>query len=118
MKKSPGSGWKPRTCAIGVAGSSAPTATTSSAASMSGMLGWLWKNGTRRVRIAKTTSVWVASDSTNQPVRNWSPRTMSPRRSSMMSPGTSVVTSTAACLPSRRTVASWRMPVCRASAAF
>ena len=33
--------------------------------------GLLRKNGTRRVRIAKMISVWVASDSTNQPVRNW-----------------------------------------------
>jgi len=32
--------------------------------------GLLRRNGTLRVRIAKTISVWVASDSTNQPVRN------------------------------------------------
>ena len=35
-----------------------------------GMLGRLRKNGTRRVRITNTTRVWVASDSTNQPLRN------------------------------------------------
>ena len=35
-----------------------------------GRLGRLRKNGTRRVRIRNTTRVWVASDSTNQPLRN------------------------------------------------
>lgn len=33
-------------------------------------LGRLRKKGTRRVRMTKTTRVWVASDSTNHPVRN------------------------------------------------
>ena len=35
-----------------------------------GRLGRLRKNGTRRVRIRNTTRVWVARDSTNQPLRN------------------------------------------------
>ena len=39
-------------------------------ATASGVLGRLRKNGTRRVRIAKMTRLWVASDSTNQPDRN------------------------------------------------
>src|SRR5450759_288574 len=69
-KKPHGNGWKPRACASGVAGSSAPTVTTLSAARVSGRLGWLRKNGVRRVRIAKITKVWVARDSTNQPERN------------------------------------------------
>ncbi len=34
------------------------------------MLGRLFQNGCRRVRMTKITSVCVASDSTNQPVRN------------------------------------------------
>jgi hypothetical protein len=34
------------------------------------MLGRLRRNGTRRVRIAKMTNVWVTKDSTNQPERN------------------------------------------------
>src|SRR5664279_3395634 len=55
---------------MGVAGRTAPTATTLNAARVSGRLGWLRKNGTRRVRMAKMTSVWVARDSTNQPERN------------------------------------------------
>jgi hypothetical protein len=40
------------------------------AAAMRGRLGRLRQNGLRRVRIAKNTSTWVASDSTNQPVWN------------------------------------------------
>ena len=48
------------------------------------MLGRLRKNGIRRVRMAKMTSVWVASDSTNQPERNragpaWKPHSMTPK---------------------------------------
>ena len=35
-----------------------------------GRLGRLRKNGTRRVRMTYTTRVWVARDSTNQPLRN------------------------------------------------
>ena len=47
-------------------------------ATVSGVLGRLWKNGTRRVRMAKMTRLWVASDSTNQPERNsvaWASKT-------------------------------------------
>ena len=58
-------------------------ATTPSAAMTSGALGWLRKNGIRRVRIAKITRVWVASDSMNQPERNsaapaWKTHNMTP----------------------------------------
>jgi hypothetical protein len=70
-KNPPGNGWKPRKWASGVAGSRVPTVTTPRAARVSGRLGWLRKNGMRRVRIAKITRVWVARDSTNQPERNW-----------------------------------------------
>ena len=34
------------------------------------LLGLLRKKGTRRVRMAKMINVWVATDSTNHPVRN------------------------------------------------
>src|ERR1039458_9079892 len=64
-----GGGGREKTRA-GVAGSSVPTAATPTAARTSGRLGWLRKNGMRRVRIAKITRVWVARDSTNQPERN------------------------------------------------
>ena len=68
----------------GLAGSAAPTVTTASAASSSGTLGRLRKNGMRRVRMAKITRVWVARDSTNQPDRNsagpaWNPHSMTPK---------------------------------------
>ena len=43
---------------------------TPSTANRSGRLGRLFQNGTRWVRITKTTRVWVASDSTNHPERN------------------------------------------------
>jgi hypothetical protein len=56
--------------AEGENGSAAPTRRTASVATSSAALGRLRRNGTRRVRIAKMTSDWVASDSTNQPVRN------------------------------------------------
>ena len=67
----------------GVAGSTAPAVTTASAASSSGTLGRLRKNGMRRVLMAKITRVWVARDSTNQPVLNsagpaWNPHSMTP----------------------------------------
>src|SRR3974377_1299640 len=57
--------------------------TTAKAASSSGTLGGVWKNGIRRVRITKITRVWVASDSTNQPVWNrtgpaWNTHSMMP----------------------------------------
>ena len=47
-----------------------PIAITDSVVTVSKPPGLLRKNGTLRVRIAKMISVWVASDSTNQPVRN------------------------------------------------
>ena len=46
-----------------------PTAAQASVVPSSGRLGRLWKKGMRRVRMRKITSVWVASDSTNQPER-------------------------------------------------
>lgn len=60
-----------------------PTRTTLSAAATSGKLGWLRKNGIRRVLIAKMTRVCVARDSTNQPERNsaalaWKTHSMTP----------------------------------------
>ena len=69
-KNAAGSGAKPSGCASGVAGSTAPTRTIPEAASARGRLGRLRKNGMRLVRMAKITSVCVARDSTNQPVRN------------------------------------------------
>ena len=45
-------------------------ATAVSVEASSAVLGRLWKNGTRRVRIAKMTRVCVARDSTNQPEWN------------------------------------------------
>ncbi len=63
---------------IGEMVSTKPIVTTPNAATVTSRLGRLRKNGMRRVRIAKMTSVWVARDSTNQPVRN----THRPRRGS------------------------------------
>jgi hypothetical protein len=51
-------------------GRATPIAAQASVVASSGRLGRLRKNGTRRVRITKITSVWVASDSTNHPDRN------------------------------------------------
>jgi len=45
----------------GVAGSTAPAVTTASAASSSGTLGRLRKNGMRRVLMAKITRVWASA---------------------------------------------------------
>ena len=56
--------------ASGVNGRTAPIAAQVIGSTIIARLGRLRKNGTRRVRMTKTTSVWVASDSTNQPVRN------------------------------------------------
>ncbi len=61
---------KPRTSASGVNGRMAPIVAHVMGVMIIGMLGRLRKKGTRRVRIRNTTRVWVASDSTNQPVRN------------------------------------------------
>src|ERR1035438_4963953 len=68
-KKSGGRGVKPKKCVNGVNGKSAPASTTAIVVNVSAVLARLRKNGTRRVRIRKTTSDCVASDSTNQPVR-------------------------------------------------
>ncbi len=65
-----GSVVKPSWWASGDTVSATPTATTVTAASVNTRPGLLRKNGTRRVRIAKMISVWVARDSTNHPVRN------------------------------------------------
>ena len=65
-----GSGLNPSTCASGVNGRIAPSVAMAVGVISIARLGRLWKNGTRRVRMRKTTRVWVASDSTNQPVRN------------------------------------------------
>ena len=47
-----------------------PITITEKVVAVSKPSGLLRRNGTLRVRIAKTISVWMASDSTNQPVRN------------------------------------------------
>ncbi len=60
----------PSTCASGVNGRIAPSVAIAVGVISIARLGRLRKNGTRRVRMRNTTSVWVASDSTNQPVRN------------------------------------------------
>ena len=62
-----GSAVNPSTPATGENGSTTPTAAQASVVASSGRLGRLWKNGIRRVRMMKITSVCVASDSTNQP---------------------------------------------------
>jgi hypothetical protein len=61
---------RPRSCANGETVNNTPTATTARVAAVSTTPGLLRMNGKRRVRIAKMISVWVASDSTNHPVRN------------------------------------------------
>jgi hypothetical protein len=65
-----GGGVKPRVAASGEIVSATPIATTVRLVTVSKTLGRLRKHGTLRVRMAKMISVWVASDSTNQPVRN------------------------------------------------
>jgi hypothetical protein len=47
----------------------APTTAQAIGSAIIARLGRLRRNGTRRVRMTKTTRVWVASDSTTQPVR-------------------------------------------------
>ena len=69
-KKPPGSGVKPRMRRQRRDRQDAPTGDGAERGESSGRLGWLRKNGIRRVRIAKMTRVWVARDSTNQPERN------------------------------------------------
>jgi hypothetical protein len=65
----------------GMYGIATPMAAHASVARRRGRLGRLLKNGTRRVRITKMTSVCVTSDSTNQPERKrtgpaWKTRSM------------------------------------------
>src|SRR6266545_7856755 len=69
-RKPAGNAVKPRTSARGEKGSRTPIATQVNVATARGVLGVLWKNGTRRVRMAKMIRLWIASDSTNQPDRN------------------------------------------------
>ena len=57
-------------CSAGSAGWPRRPATTAITETSRGREGRLRRNGTRRVRMTNTMSVWVASDSTNQPERN------------------------------------------------
>src|SRR5450759_4850854 len=66
----PGSGTKPSVSARGETVSQAPTATMITEVAMRGQLARLWMNGILLVRITWMISVWVKSDSTNQPVWN------------------------------------------------
>ena len=68
-KYAPGSGTKPSVAAGGVKGKITPISTPSTVVTVSARLGRLRK-GSPVVRMTKRTSVWVASDSTNQPVWN------------------------------------------------
>ena len=68
-KKLAGNGAKPSTAPSGVTTSSVPTSTLPTTLAMSARLGRLLK-GEPAVRMTKITSVWVASDSMNQPARN------------------------------------------------
>jgi len=61
---------KPSAEASGVIGSTAPTGAHTIGGAIIARLGPLVWDGLRRVRMTKTTSVCVASDSTNHPVRN------------------------------------------------
>ena len=65
-----GSGTNPSVSARGETVSQAPTATMISDVAISGRLARLWMNGILCVRITWMISVWVKSDSTNQPVWN------------------------------------------------
>jgi len=65
-----GSGTKPRNVPIGVNGIAMPTAAMIRLVATSAALARLWKKGTLAVRIMWMISVWVSSDSTNQPVWN------------------------------------------------
>jgi hypothetical protein len=69
MKYEAGSLVNPKSAAMGIAGSTMPTATIASVVIVSHRLGRL-RNGLPIVRITKRTSVCVASDSTNHPVWN------------------------------------------------
>src|SRR5450759_2513065 len=65
-----GSGTNPSVFARGETVSQAPAATMITEVRMSGQLARLWMNGILFVRITWMMSVWVKSDSTNQPVWN------------------------------------------------
>ena len=67
VDKAAGSLVKPRSVARGVTGSDTPMPTMRSVVIVSDRLGRL-RNGLPIVRMTKSTSVCVASDSTNQPV--------------------------------------------------
>src|ERR1035438_2793385 len=69
-QKSGGSGTKPRVLASGETVSHAPAATMITEVRMSGQLAQLWREGILLVRMTWMISVWVKSDSTNQPVWN------------------------------------------------
>src|SRR6266508_2282026 len=66
-KNMAGSGVNPKTLANGETGSTIPSRTINIVVIANGRLGRL-RNGLPAVRITKSTSVCVASDSTNQPV--------------------------------------------------
>src|SRR5437879_132893 len=68
-KYAPGSGTKPSVAASGVKGKTTPISATSTIVTASGRLGRLRK-GLPAVRMTERASVWVARDSTNQPVRD------------------------------------------------
>ncbi len=65
-----GSGTNPSVPAKGETVSQAPTATMMTEVAISGQLARLWMNGILLVRMTWIISVWVKSDSTNQPVWN------------------------------------------------
>ena len=54
--------------AIGEKGSQAPIAMMTAVVTVNGQLAQLCRNGMRLVRMTWMMSVWVSSDSTNQPV--------------------------------------------------
>src|SRR5450756_658150 len=65
-----GSGTNPSVFASGDTVSQAPATTMMTDVRMSGQLARLWMNGILLVRMTWMISVWVKSDSTNQPVWN------------------------------------------------
>ena len=65
-----GSGTNPSVLTRGETVSQAPAATMIKEVRMSGQLARLWMNGILLVRMTWMISVWVKSDSTNQPVWN------------------------------------------------
>ena len=102
-----GSAVKPSTSASGENGSATPTPTHTSVDMASGTLGRLRRKGTRRVRMAKMTRLWVASDSTNQPERNRVGPALKPHPASTCSPTTHEVAA-AATRSTSSGLRSWR----------